>query len=249
VVLLSRLVRARLIAGVKAVFSDLSPAVLLLVSYACVLLAAAVTGASDPIGQRLLSPIYVPVTLVLLTLGYCSVVPAHAPANAVASRVAAILLALWLCYPLAFVAQSSIHNIRDGAGDYSTRAWRGSETIAYSRRVLSNESNVRVYSNGAMALWELARVNANEMPDRKSVNLSDLAGHWPAVDGSVLVWFENPAWRRDFSIEELGRIARVEEVAHFGDGSVYRVWRRGTAVDEPDIGNIGGAASAPPAGP
>ncbi|MCX6844028.1 MAG: hypothetical protein NTX53_17325 [candidate division WOR-3 bacterium] len=230
-VMSSRTAARRLTSSLKAVLAGHLPAVLFLLTYTIMLLVTSSTVEYDQIGSRLLSPIYVPATLVLLKVGSYLFGPTQRRTTAFVSRVPPVLLALWLCFPLASVARSTARRFKNGAGGCNTRMWRESETVAYARQMLSTKDDVHVYSNGTDALWELARVNASELPLRAEINQGDLYGHWPTESASVLVWFNNRAWRRYFfSIEELEEIADVEEVAHFSDGSIYRVSVRDTAA-------------------
>jgi hypothetical protein len=221
----SRAARRRVSSGLKAILRDHTPAMLLLVALMITLLAAATRDAAC--NSRMLSPVYVPATLVLLTLASRMFSPVRLRTTAFASGVASVLLVVWLCFPFASVARDTAGRLRDGAGIYNTKTWRESETVAHAEQMHSTNGAVRVYSNAPDALRELARVNATQSPDRRTGSLSDLEGHWPARDGSVLVWFESITWRKYlFSAEELGDIADVEEVAHFSDGSIYRVSAR-----------------------
>jgi hypothetical protein len=74
-------------------------------------------------------------------------------------------------------------------------------------------------------------VNASGLPSRLKSTESALRSHWPAKGTSVIVWFGSRGWRAYFlSIEELKEFADIDEVAHFSDGSVYRVSVRNTAA-------------------
>jgi hypothetical protein len=183
------------------------------------------------------SPVYVPATYVLLHLAYSLLSSPRPVPSAAAGRFPAILLALWLCFPLANVVRTTAARFRDGAGGYSIRTWRESATIAYARQVLRANADVPVYSNGPDALMELARVSVTLTPYITAGSLSDLEGKWPAEKGSVLVWFRNVTWRPYlFTLEELKEVANAVEVARFSDGSFYRVSAKETSVSEPSRG-------------
>ena len=230
-ILSSRTAIGRVTSSLKAVLIGDFPAVLFLLTYATMLLATSSTAEYDQIGDRLLSPVFVPATLVLLKVGSYLFGPAEQRTTALVSRVPSVLLALWLCFPLASVVRTTAGRYRNGAGGLNTMKWRESETVAYAKQMTSTKDDVHVYSNGTDALWELARVNASELPRRWEVNQNDLYGHWPTESASVLVWFNNRRWREYFfSVEELEEIANVEEVAYLSDGTIYRVSVRDTAV-------------------
>lgn len=223
---LSRAVRRRTAQGLKAVLADCPTAWLLSAAY---LLALCVAGMLDAkIDSRMLSPLYVPVTLILLALSWHLFNPGQGCAPSRFSRAPSVLLALWLCFPLATVAPYTARRFKNGAGGYNKKAWRESETIAYARETLSADADARVFSNAPDALWEFTRVDAVRIPDRRTGSLRDLEELGFAREGSVLVWFVRASWSRGFlfMVDELRRIADLEEVARFSDGAVYHVQPR-----------------------
>jgi hypothetical protein len=229
VVLRPRTAVARLSSSLKAVLSGHSPAVLLLVTYTVMLSMAATHDAF--VESRTLSPIFVPLTLVLLILAHHLLAPTRLPSAVLVRKVPATFMVLWLCLSFASVARSAVGRFRNGAGSLNSRKWRESATVAYAKQMKSTKNDLHVCSNGTDALWELARVNATELPIKSEVNLSDLRGRWPPESVSVLVWFNNRGWREQYySVKELGQVANVEEVARLGDGSVYQVSVRDTAA-------------------
>jgi hypothetical protein len=231
-VISSRAVRRRASSSLRAILIGRSPTLFFLATYTLVLLVTSSTTAYDPINDRLLSPVYVVVTLVLLKLVSDLLSPTQLPSAALVPRAPAVLLALWLCFPLASTVRWSIVLCyKDGAGGYNTRRWRESKTIARAKQLLSASNRVHVYSNRYDALWELARVDATRSPDRAGVNLRDLEGRWPSENGSLLVYFKNDTWRTYlYSVEELSQVSVMEEVADFSDGSIYKVSVRQTVA-------------------
>jgi hypothetical protein len=196
-------------------------------------LASSLAARGGSVEERYLSYVYVPVTLILLELVARLLSPPQPSTAGFVRRLPAILLALWLCFPLRSVAVDTVDRFRNGAGGYNTRKWRESETIAYAKQMLTGGDSVHVYSNVPDGLWELARVDALWLPGRTADSLTDLEGRWPTKDGSVLVWFKNITWRKYlFTVEELEEVANVTEVAHFSDGSVYRVSVRPTTAHD-----------------
>jgi hypothetical protein len=184
------------------------------------------------IEERYLSPLYALATLILLELVLHLFSRTSGLPDAKARRGLVMLLVLWLCFPLSEVAVATAGRFKNGAGGYSTKTWRESETVAFAKQKMSANDDIPVYSNGPDALWELARMNATLSPYRTA---RDLRGRWPTENGSVLVWFKNITWRKYlFSVEELEKVANVVEVARFSDGSIYRVSaRRAAAPDLP----------------
>jgi hypothetical protein len=230
---LSRRARTRLSDGLKAVLCRDQPAVIFLGVYSAALVLLAARGASSFVDQRLLSPLYVPATLLLLKLAHSMLGQERTNRTALVRNLPLVLLSLWLCFPLAWVLRSTARRYENGAGGYNTRMWRESETIAHASRVPSANGGNHLYSNGTDVLWALARVDANWVPSRAAVQLSDLRGRWPDDSASFIVWFDSITWRKHlFSIEELGEISNVERVVRLNDGSIYRVSVREAPVQD-----------------
>ncbi|MCX6841826.1 MAG: hypothetical protein NTX53_06060 [candidate division WOR-3 bacterium] len=248
-VLSSRTAIRRLTSSLKAIFIGQSPTVLFFVTYTIMLLVTSSTTAYDPIDDRLLSPVYVAATLVLLKLVSDLLSPTQLPSAAFVRKVPAVLLALWLCLPLTSVAQLTRSCLRNGAGGYNTKTWRESGTVAYAKQVLSTNDDVHVHSNGQDVLWALAGMNAASTPSKtyyrstKSANqLGDLVGRWPPEGEAYLVWFKNRIRPYSFSVEELEEVANIVEVARLSDGSIYHISVREAAVQDSSH-QVGGAPS------
>jgi hypothetical protein len=218
----------RLSGGLAAFFSGRFPLLAFLVAYPVLLLATSGATPLDRIDHRLLSPVYVPATLVLLELGLRLFGPGQRRSAPLVRATPSLFLAAWLCFPLASVARSTASRMKTGAGSFSSDIWRKSETVAYVKQMLRDSGPVSVYSNGADALWELARIDARELPLRSGGRLTDLCGHWPAESRSVVVRFDRCWLRGYFTVPELESVADIEEVARFDDGSVYRASVRDT---------------------
>lgn len=218
---------ARVRLGLKALWLEHGPALLLVLAFAAAVLATTTTGVW--IDSRMLSPVYIPTTLMLLTLvryRFGTTQPATA-SGVVAGRLTTALISLWLFFPLTDAALSTVRRAQEGAGVYNMRVWRESETVAYARGSLQDAHGGRIYSNGFDVLWELARVDASQSPSSWDATLAGLRGRWPASNGSKLVWFRNIRWRPFlYSVEELRQVANVVEIAHLSDGSVYRLSAR-----------------------
>jgi hypothetical protein len=228
----SWVIRGRPMVRARSVLSY-TPGVLLSATYILVLVSLASAKHIPYVEPRYLSPLYVPVTLALLELATRFLRPTWPSARPFARKAPAMLLVLWLLIPAVSVVRSTAHRFRNGAGGYSIRKWHESETVAYVKRTLSGGNDVHLYSNLPSALWVLAGVNAAASPDSAAGDPRQMEGRWPAADEALLVWFTNVTWRTYLiPIEELKGIADFDEVAHLGDGSVYRVSPKRPAVGD-----------------
>ena len=216
--------------SLRSVASDYLPAVVFAVAFSVALAIASMRDAA--VNSRMLSPLYVPITLVVLGMTSHLFGP-NEFAGGTASRLPEILLALWLCLPSQSVLATTVSRARDGAGGYNIRSCRESPTIACAREVLSRYSGVPVYSNGADVLWEIAGVDAKEIPRRTDAGLAELARAWPPHDDAILVWFRKVIWRGYlFSVDDLEKVANLTEIAQLRDGTIYWVSaRRATETD------------------
>lgn len=233
ILLLSRRARALLWHGLKTALWHQQPVVLFVGVYAAALVFLAARGASSHLDQRLVAPLYVPATVFALDLAYGLLARERSGCGAFTRWVPVLLLSFWLCFPMVRVLRSTAGRHRNGAGGYNVTTWRQSETLARARQIASAEGRVDLYSNGSDVLWALARVDADWLPAKTEVAQGDLSGRWPDSGASAVVWFDSIFWRKQLStIEELGEISNVEEVARFNDGAVYRVSRRDTAFPD-----------------
>jgi hypothetical protein len=185
------------------------------------------------IDNRMMCPIYIPVTL--LGLLAIKAVAADGVRNRSWSIVSALAIAtalIWLVYPIHRVIVMGTGFAREGVPGYTTLLWRGSET---SRFLTSSEMNNRtpLYSNGIDAAYILADRKARWTPSRgryaqppENGDLSALRGQWPEETNAWLVWFDRIERPYLFTPEELSTIADIKTVHRFSDGSLYRVGKR-----------------------
>lgn len=187
------------------------------------ILYSAVRFAFDPIDQRLLSPLYVP----LLCLGFIALERLGGWAGrrlgrAWIGQAAAIVIALaWLPYPLTQI-QREIDAINSCA---RCGAWRASPVIAWLK---THPLDGTLYSNTPLPVY--MGVPAFGLPSK----LDAVASRVPHGRDYYVVWFDEryeddcyPSGRfcynTDYSLEELNTAYILEPVAAAADGSVYRL--------------------------
>lgn len=150
---------------IKAILLKNSLLLLFIIAYTGFLVATSTTTAYDPISMRLLSPVYVPLTLVILSFAAQALSPLK---TRFSPRFVSLFLwsalLLWLVYPVGALAHSTLRFVNNGAG-YSGRSWRDSETIAYIRQYRDHlESDCCIYSNAPDAAYILADITAGFSP-------------------------------------------------------------------------------------
>jgi hypothetical protein len=218
--------RARAVAALRA------PNVLLLfaVLYALLIVVSSTTTAFDSIGDRLLSPVYAPVIVLLFALLDRAVrLLCATPFGRYARLGLVVIVAIWLVFRFTAVGTESLRQSRKGAGGYNTVGWRESPTIDFVEH-LSGNAEGTIYTNMPEAVYILARRAAELSPQKTYYrssevvnNIADLAGSWPERDSGLLVWFKYTVREYLFTPSELQSIADLDTLAVLQDGLVYRV--------------------------
>jgi hypothetical protein len=188
--------------------------------YAAWLVLSASRVAFDPIGGRLLAPLFVP--LWLTTIG--GLFAARGRTGRPGVRHAADLLILLLAARMAWGSFRLGMEIRSGGpGGYGREPWRGSETAAYAR---THPLPPPIFSNEPYALFFLAGKASNPSPCRHPYNSpagppSDPRPFRSAAGGTVVLFnFHEP---RFLAAAALDRMAPLTETARLADGAVYRI--------------------------
>lgn len=133
------------------------------------------------------------------------------------------LCALWLVYhPLGVSHRTMKRCLRDGAGGYSTSHWQESPLLEWLR---NHPLPGTVYSNVADALYLLTGQQAEITPHHGPA--AEFARRMNLTETTHVVWSHH--LRRDYlyDLRELRSRYRMEEVATFPDGCVYRVLSEG----------------------
>jgi len=199
--------------------------------YLAFLIVSSTTTAYDRIGTRLLSPISVPVIIVLVLVFdiFLIQIDASGLSKRLARKTRPFASVLFALFLIAVPARNALVSVKgkveQGAGGYNTRSWRQSETIQYLQTSLFPD--VTIYSNRPDALFFLTGLQAKSMPHKTFYNskkladdLSALEGKWPEQPGSYLIVFEEGRSYL-FAIDELRTIADISLVSELSDGEIY----------------------------
>jgi hypothetical protein len=202
------------------------------VIYVSFLIAASTTTAYDRIGDRLLSPVFVFVTLLLAVLIQGSVSPRRDISTATTTFILLAASAVWLVHPMGGTTRAAQSAIENGIG-YNSRAWSESDTIQHLVQDRASTSNCALYSNAPDAVYILAGRLTKSSPAEKLYNSSEkiasqseLKGAWPEESNACLVWFHSVNRTHLFTLDELRAIADLETIARFDDGTIYSVTKR-----------------------
>lgn len=219
--------------GMKVRLRQISPLVSFVIIYTSFLVISSTTTAYDRIDNRLLSPIYVPLTLLVLILAQALVDPYRKRfSKKIVNSFLVIGIAIWLVYPICSIILKVVNLIAFGRG-YSGKTWRDSETVQYLLQHRTLESECTIYTNGPDAAYILAHLATKMSPARTRYNspetvndISRLKGSWPEESNACLVWFNKIGRTYLFTIDELQAIANIDLIARLEDGAIYSITRK-----------------------
>jgi hypothetical protein len=193
--------------------------------------------ALTPIDDRYLSPIFVPIVILILYLAKRLFMSLDHEKLKVVASIIIFSGGTILLLPSSKIAVSETKNrVISGAGGLNTRFWRESETAAF----LSEDPQLAtrtIFTNSPDAAYFLANVKSRYLPakssDRKVAidQLAELTGQWPAEE-SYLVWFNYIERTWMFTDDELLSIVEVNDVNKFDDGAIYAISRKSGQIYE-----------------
>jgi hypothetical protein len=220
--------------SMKVRLRQISPIVLFVVVYITFLVISSTTAAYDQIGDRLLSPIYVPLTLFLLILAQILIEQYRRYfSNKVMNTFLLITLVIWLVYPIRSITITAVNLAKIGQG-YSSKAWEESNTIKYLLQHQTLESECTIYTNAPDAVYILAHLVTKMIPAKKFYNsqkvmydISWLKNVW-LVDNNkkCIIIFYKVNREYLFAIDELQTVASINLIAHFDDGAIYSIAKK-----------------------
>jgi hypothetical protein len=129
------------------------------------------------------------------------------------------LCALWLHYPFRALYDNTAHRMKDGAGGYATSAWENSPLMQWLR---NHPLPGKIYSNGSDAIYLLTRAVTGQTPQARYEHGPAAFARELASQASYIVWFHDLHRPWLYDLRELLSCCRVQEVATFPDGGVYR---------------------------
>lgn len=213
--------------------SPLSIPLLFSVSYLAIVIAISSITAQDPLADRFLLPLQIPLAIVvvhLLNEGIRRIHPGHLRMLTVAATC--IYAAVWIGHQLLRNAEKTMDRMENGAGGNAHVLIRESKLIAW---LLRNDSLITesTYSNAPDVLYMEFGTWVRMFPQRvhyrsetESISAAGFAQMWKGVKDATVIWFD--PYHRSFlySVDDLARVAHVQPIKEFPDGSVYRVMAR-----------------------
>jgi hypothetical protein len=209
------------------------PIGLLVIIYITFLIISSSTIAYDQIDFRLLSPLFIPITLILMTIiqGFFDKLQKRIPKN-ITKIILFLLLAVLVLHPIQTTFYNAENFYINGIG-YSNKEWLQSKTIQYIRIHQNFVLGCDVYSNGNDAIYILTNQNTKTSPAKTKYNssaviedISALKGSWPETNNACLVWFNKINRPHLFTIDELQTVANMKLIDHFDDGEIYSIMKK-----------------------
>lgn len=211
-----------------AISSFLSGIIFLIV-YFTTLIALACSIHFDPIQDRLLSPIYVPligVFVFAINQVDTALASQSSARKSVARLLASSVAALALLYPLAFAGVMTKEALTVSTGGYSSAAWLSSDLIAYLRAhpvsgsLTSNSDDAVRYFTALPAFPSASRVKSES--DREAMGAWSKA-HLVGMQ-TYLAWFKPPLTAAEsdyYQPEEYSQAFEVSVVHASADGTLF----------------------------
>ena len=200
------------------------PYMFLIAIYIILIITASTLSFSDPVGDRFLSPIFIPFNLLLLYYLLELIKPFRLQfGEKKAEYLLIILLIVGIIFPTIRTGNTLLNQRNEGTS-YTSKSWRESETVQY---FISKLSTCPVYSNGSDAIHFLTGKQVNSVPVKKNgalvvSSISQLKNNWPNEDNICLVWFDQITWRKNyFTPEELISITDLRNQVKLKDGTIY----------------------------
>jgi hypothetical protein len=202
--------------------------IILVYVYSLFLFITCVNTQTDLIGNRLLSPIFIPLAIVLLDLFYHRIY--IRVVNKIPKKMhflpTALSYVIWFTYPIVFTLALGLESYREGLGYHATH-WQQSETIAYARQAHKHLVQLPIYTNQPEAVYFFAQIQA---------------GRLRCVQSNLIAYTSDPTWleaeqvylicfKEDYLSDCLGTLKsaynpNINLIAEFSDGAIYLMTRR-----------------------
>jgi hypothetical protein len=216
---------------VKNNLLEIGPILIFIIVYLGFLLISSTTTEYDEIGNRLMSPVFVPATI--LFLFFVTKVLNSLEKQKLLKRQAVIftivVMFIWLLYPANATISLLANSLNQGLG-YNSKSWRNSKTIEYLKKNFNPDSGFEIYSNGPDAIYLLANLNAKMLPKKARSNSSNLndgffsqGNYISNAKGAYLVFFNIIDRNYLLTIDELLRVVKVNRTIKLEDGNIYFV--------------------------
>lgn len=223
-----------LLVGIKKPFTNLRKQIsvpvfistLFIIGYVTFLIVSSTTTNYDKIGDRLLSPIAIPVTFLLMCL--IEFLYNFSKRKFQTKRINLLLyvfIFLFLIYPVRSTALIEIRHFFEGSqyGDYF---WKNSKTIEYIRE--NKLQNCTIFTNGKDVLYLYLNLNEKSIPSKSKGSIivadkSDLQKFFGKEEKACIIWFNRINREYLFTPQEIISVTSLEKIITLDDGKIIFV--------------------------
>lgn len=196
--------------------------------YICTLMITSSMYAYDKIGDRLLSPVYIPITILLISVADRMLFRFNTSSgfNIIKGLTAALLLLF-----LNFSIQKSYFLIDDfknnSSWEYSSKIWEKNNVIQFLEKM--NKSNCLLYSNAPDAVYFFTKSETRWSPLKTyynsniRVNKKQSFYEVKQKGKKYLIWFNNVRRSFLYSKNELNTIVHLKKITQLKDGEVFEM--------------------------
>lgn len=202
------------------------PAAVFVMIYSAALIISSIYFAYDPIGHRLLLPIYV-FTILFIFWGVELIIDAIKYSALkyklqLHNGIIAICMAFLLCSLILLTEKINVWIQREAKG-YSSDIWQ--ESSLMNMLDMLPENNSRIYSNAPMEIFIYTNRYAYMSP-RFDKDIAKFRANISESKKNYLVWFKNSSYSSIHQLDELDEYLQLEKVADVEDGMIFRIKAR-----------------------
>ncbi len=215
----------------RALWANEGDILFFVVVYLAFLVYSGITSFVSPLDDRLLSPIFAPLTLLLL-VGIEKIVDGIPMRYLRLGVGVAVAIALGIF--LVNAAQVSYSRVRMYLAHQwyglNNPTWLDSTTIRYASEHAAEMNGCEWYSNAPEPLYTVARIEAQRLPNKSMlpyIQNKVARGLFPKADTMCLVSLNGIHRPELMGVQELAPMLHVQLVGEFSDGTIYLVSKNG----------------------
>lgn len=195
-----------------------------IIIYTIYMIISATKVAFDPIGDRYMIPVYIPLILLAILLIDNAISIFKSIGTRKLIPVAMVLLtAVWLLYPALRTAEVVKMTTEYGTGGYASTEWKNNNLIKYLR---GSAPDGAVFTNDAAAVNTAGGIDAKYTPRKNGPEIYGVEKFKKLVESSktsYLVWFSTVENDSIYGPEDIGKLYKVEKITSMEEGSVYKI--------------------------
>jgi hypothetical protein len=207
----------------------IGPLLIFMIFYSGLIIISSTTTAYDQISNRLLSPIYLPVLIIIFFLTDKIL---NRLTKTFQLRTINVLLFVGIVFIIKSQAGNTGQMIKEyvnlsGCG-YGSESWKKSETIEYLIQHGGLSDRFTLYSNEPEAVYILTNYTTIRSPAKTYYNSTQIIKINPYqkdlrldTTSACLIWFDKVNRSFLYTVEELKRKRQMTEIAHLNDGAIY----------------------------